>query len=70
LTSTEIEGDFDAEHIRISLHDLLLFDQKLKENDLSNTPHLWRPYAVTASQLPGKVEYAPTHSITKAANDV
>ncbi|MBB3836798.1 hypothetical protein FHS57_000780 [Runella defluvii] len=54
----EIEGDFDGDHIRISLNDNSELDTKLKENNLPDEPDLWRVYETekdeTLSRLLGQ----------------
>lgn len=40
----EIEGDFDGDHVRISLFDNSELENKLKQNYLPNEPDLWQIY--------------------------
>jgi hypothetical protein len=51
----EIEGDFDGDHIKLSLNDISDLDKKLKDNDLSNELDLWRVYDTTLDDTLGKL---------------
>lgn len=51
----EIEGDFDGDHIRISLNDYSELGNKLKENNLPDEPDLWRVYETEKDEPLGKL---------------
>ncbi len=51
----EIQGDFDGEHIGMVLRDISGLDQKLKDNDLSDYPDLWRVYETSLDETIGKI---------------
>ncbi|MDP1815480.1 MAG: hypothetical protein Q8K92_13615 [Leadbetterella sp.] len=51
----EIEGDFDGDHIKITLKDITELDQKLKDNDFPNEPDLWSVYASKSQEPIGKL---------------
>jgi hypothetical protein len=58
----EIEGDFDGEHIKINLYDNSQLDKKLKENNLTDEPDLWRIFDTKKDETIGrllekKIEY-------------
>lgn len=40
----EIEGDFDGDHIKITLYNISELDKKLKEYNHTDEPYLWRVY--------------------------
>lgn len=49
----EIEGDFDGEHIKISLLDSSELDNKLAENHFPDEPDLWHVYDTDPSETLG-----------------
>ncbi len=54
-TFFEIEGDFDGGHIRLNLKPISELDQRLRENNFSNEPDLWRIYDTEPSETLGKL---------------
>ncbi len=51
----EIEGDFDGDHIRISLHNNSELGTKLKENHLPDEPDCWRVYDTEPNETVGRL---------------
>ncbi len=51
----EIEGDFDGDHIKISLCDNSELDKKLKENNLPDEPDMWRVYETNKDETLGNI---------------
>lgn len=51
----EIEGDFDGNHISVTLNDISDLDKKLKDNNLQGEPDLWRVYDTKPDETLGKL---------------
>jgi hypothetical protein len=51
----EIEGDFDGGHIRINLYNNSELDKKLKGNNLTYEPNLWRVYETNKDETVGRL---------------
>ena len=51
----EIEGDFDGDHIKISLTDLSELKEKLQKSDFPNVPDLWKAFTVKENEPLGKI---------------
>jgi len=51
----ELEGDFDGDHIKISLNDNSELDNKLKENNLLELPECWRVYNTNKDETVGRL---------------
>jgi hypothetical protein len=51
----EIEGDFDGDHIRLSLYDNSALENKLKENNLPDESDCWRVYDTQKNETLGQL---------------
>jgi len=47
----QIEGDFDAEHIKIDLFEIGLLESRLHDYNLAKEPHLWQVYPTTKYEM-------------------